>query len=74
MASTEPDLIGSSSSYDNSAVIFALDPDNDVYKWAKVLHSIVKLDDDGGYEPYLYFSPDGSKILATTIMSHDGFF
>ena len=68
LESGEPDLIGTTETLDTSSVLVAFDPDSDVYLWSKVFGPVYKTPDDGGYDPYLWFTPDGSKILLGTIV------
>ena len=63
VASDEPDLVGSSDKSD-SFMVMSFKTDTDSWGWSKVF---VNIDRTVDYENNVYFTPDGSKVLATGI-------
>lgn len=60
VASDEPDLIGSSRTYEETMIIQTLDPVTDSYVWARVFTDVVTVE----YVHNVYFTPNGSKVLS----------
>ena len=60
LKSSEPNLVGSAGSSDNRRSLVAYDPVQELYIWFKVLTG----DFNHEYPQLIYFSPDGSKVLA----------
>lgn len=69
--SDETDLSGSNGgSAANTVVYMAYDPGEAAghtpqYKWLKVMTGVYERSEADGFKPQVYFSPDGSKVLAT---------
>ena len=54
----EADLVKNAGSSGNARGVVAFDVTNDVYKWWKVFQNVRT-----GNGHYVYFSPDGTKVL-----------
>ena len=66
VSTSEPDLVQNAGSSGNSRGVVAFDVTNNVYKWWKAFQD-VRI--NNGH--WVYFSPDGTKVLVT--MYNDGF-
>ena len=58
--SDEPDLLNGVETSDLPSIYAVYDPDAEVYKWLKVFSDVRT---ETYYEQYVYFTPDGTKVL-----------
>ena len=58
--SDEADLLNNVGTSADTRILTVYDPDAEVYKWLKVFSDVRT---ETYYEQYVYFTPDGTKVL-----------